>query len=110
MADKVLKLGGKMKTVDMYQSALVELYECTRCGCTDMKPEDCTRQTFAGNREEPPEYELACPECGAEVREMYAFWCKTCEDVKVDDDDTNCPECHALTIEAQLDAMREGNS
>ena len=39
-------------------------YECTSCGWTGHEDDLRSEQTFAGNREEPPEFEAYCPECG----------------------------------------------
>lgn len=39
-------------------------YECTSCGWTGHEDELRSEQTFAGNQEEPPEFEAYCPSCG----------------------------------------------
>lgn len=45
------------------------IYRC-RCGWEGEDWELASREEFAGNREEPPEYSDWCPDCGRSVEEM----------------------------------------
>jgi hypothetical protein len=84
------------------------LYECTKCGCTDMTDEDVTYETFSQTQEEPGEYEWRCPECLSDaIEEVSAFWCKGCDDVQVKDDGDYCGECHQCMLEDKADARRD---
>lgn len=101
-----LKLGSKMKTIPFHSSPT--LYECKSCGCTRMTEEDVTYTVFSGNREEPAEYGTRCPEClSLDVHEIPVFWCRSCEDVQVQDDGEQCSECRQEQLEDQAQRWGE---
>ncbi len=84
------------------------LFECGKCGCTNMAEEDVTYETFSQTQEEPGEYEIRCPEClSCAIEEMSAFWCKGCDDVQVKDDGDYCSECHQCMLEDRADARQD---
>ncbi len=87
----VLKLKGG---INWNPTPIETKWECTRCACTNMSSDEVSHCTFQGNQEEPPEYEYRCPECRADVEEMPVFWCRTCEDERVENDNDQCEVCH----------------
>lgn len=79
-----------------------------RCDCGWQGHEDDLRSecTFHGTREEPPEYDAFCPECGGAWDDMIeAPLCIGCKDAFVKNEGDACPECRDAMLEDKHDAM-----
>ncbi len=82
-------------------------WEC-ECGWTGHDDDLRSECTFAGNQEEPPEYEGYCPDCGGNADKMYQLaMCKSCDDVQVKDDGDICGECRECMLEDRADGLRD---
>lgn len=73
-------------------------WECV-CGWTGHDDDLISECTFAGNREEPPEYEAYCPSCSGNWDQMT----EPCEHVYQDDGDPRCINCNAPAVPADSD-------
>ena len=70
-----------------------QYFKCHACGAVHEAEEFDTLCTYPGNREEPPEYELVCPDCG-ECEGFDGFaemsYCPDCEDFFYAGDEHKC--------------------
>ena len=81
---------------------MTERMRCN-CGWEGESEELESVQVFAGNREEPPEYESKCPCCDVPFDELeYVPLCKECEDVYVQTDEDICGGCLEAKMEEAL--------
>jgi hypothetical protein len=73
-------------------------WECT-CGWTGHEDEFRAECVFHGNREEPPEYEAYCPDCGAnadQMSEVEMLECPACSEIALPGTGGECIECHSI--------------
>ena len=81
----------------------MERYRC-KCGWEGTEDELNSRCTFWGTREEPPEYEAYCPDCGANWDNMVeAECCESCESEWAMRDSRYCLGCAADAAEQILE-------
>jgi hypothetical protein len=94
-----------MMTVNSLGNAQHFRCECGWEGHEDELRNECT---FHGTREEPPEYDAFCPECGGAWDDMVeAPLCIGCKDVFVKNEGDACPECTEAMLEDKRDGERE---
>ena len=80
-----------------------ERYRCS-CGWEGSEDELDSKCTFWGTREEPPEYEANCPDCGADWDDMVeAELCISCENEFTPKDSKYCNGCAADAAEQVMD-------
>lgn len=78
------------------------------CGWEGHEDEMLSECTFHGTREEPPEYEVFCPECHGAWDDMVDVpYCAGCGDVFVKNEGDTCPECTDAILEDKRDGERE---
>ena len=77
------------------------------CGWEGRQDELENVQVFAGNREEPPEYEDKCPSCDRPFDELeYVPLCVFCDDTYVQEEGDKCGIC-VSTEQEERDAMND---
>lgn len=90
----------------------VELYECPNPACKSrfVDAEADSYCLFAETRDEPGEWAVMCPFCGAvdglsygQIKIVYEIVCDCCEEVIVQHDGETCAECNAAQREAEWD-------
>lgn len=84
------------------------LVECPKCKLEMQHSDLLCILTFAGNREEPAEYESQCRHCGytGEFETVEEILCTTCKDVRVKDEGDQCGECYTCKQEELADAAK----
>lgn len=90
----------------------VEIYQCPNPACKH-KFVDAEADSYcldASTRDEPGEWAVMCPECGAvdglrhgQIKIIYEVVCYVCEEVIVQHDGEMCSECRQVHDEARWD-------
>lgn len=90
--------------------ALEDTWICTHCKWEGSVDDIRKEVVFPGSREEPEEWEWYCPECAhsddLEEKMQNANWCRTCEDVIVEDEGEQCGVCIMENLERIADEKR----
>ncbi len=85
----------------------MQRYECNTCKVEFLETDITPVEVFAGNREEPPEYEDQCPDCHSnDIEEITFPLCISCEDEQVHHEGDQCEECRTCQAEAIADAAK----
>lgn len=80
-------------------------YQCLECGWQGHEDELRSECTFAGNREEPPEYEAYCPDCGENWDSMIeADVCTSCNNEFQIPESNLCAPCTVDAAEYAMDS------
>lgn len=91
----------------MSEVPLNERWVCDHCEWEGSEGDINKKVVFHGSREEPEEWEWYCPVCARadtlEEAMIAANWCRTCEDVIVKEENSQCQEC----IEVHADYLRD---
>jgi hypothetical protein len=79
-------------------------WECADCKTEFDEDEITSKLVFMGNREEPSEYAVHCPNCDSvEIDEINIPLCVCCEDEFVKREGMACTECMTCHAEAIAD-------